>query len=298
MAVVEPQPGVTLDVADIRARLKTSLADYKVPKHIEIQAEPAARGFRQDLQAPPARSLLGAGGAEDLVRVVPANAGTHTRASRCVRCRSRLSTPAGDHGSGFAGRRGVESAPPPSSSCAAAKKLQTLDCRAASGAAAHVPPDHAFRRRNPVQSRRRRAGARGGRAAARTTSGCSGASSATPCATRRAPTCSTWSSASARPRSASTATRTARRGASSKPSSTACRSPRPCASCAPSAIFPTSPTSPRTRTTSARCARAAPPRARRGRARWPRRWRMRAAAGISTPPSCASSSRPRWSARC
>jgi long-chain acyl-CoA synthetase len=39
MAVVEPQPGVRLDVADIRSRLKTSLADYKVPKHVEIQAE-------------------------------------------------------------------------------------------------------------------------------------------------------------------------------------------------------------------------------------------------------------------
>ena len=68
MAVVEPQPGVTLDVADIRAQLKTSLADYKVPKHVEIHEQSAARGFRQDLQAPPARSLLGAGGAEDLKR--------------------------------------------------------------------------------------------------------------------------------------------------------------------------------------------------------------------------------------
>ncbi len=57
-----------------------------------------------------------------------------------------------------------------------------------------------------------------------TTSGCSAASSATPCATRKAPTSSIWSSASGRPRSASTATTTGRRGASSKPSSTACRS--------------------------------------------------------------------------
>ena len=39
MAVVEPRPGATIDVADIRARLKASLADYKVPRHIEIQAE-------------------------------------------------------------------------------------------------------------------------------------------------------------------------------------------------------------------------------------------------------------------
>jgi long-chain acyl-CoA synthetase len=37
MAVVEPQAGITLDTADIRAQLKTSLADYKVPKHVEIQ---------------------------------------------------------------------------------------------------------------------------------------------------------------------------------------------------------------------------------------------------------------------
>src|ERR1043165_3043757 len=39
MAVVEPQAGVTLDAADVRARLKASLADYKVPKHIEIRSE-------------------------------------------------------------------------------------------------------------------------------------------------------------------------------------------------------------------------------------------------------------------
>jgi long-chain acyl-CoA synthetase len=39
MAVVEPQAGVTLDVADLRVRLKASLADYKVPRHIDIQNE-------------------------------------------------------------------------------------------------------------------------------------------------------------------------------------------------------------------------------------------------------------------
>ena len=60
-----------------------------------------------------------------------------------------------------------------------------------------------------------------------TTSGCSAASSATPCASRKATRCSSWSSASARPRSASIATTTAARGASSKPSSTACRPARP-----------------------------------------------------------------------
>ena len=36
MAVVEPLPGASLDVARIRAQLKESLADDKVPKHIEI----------------------------------------------------------------------------------------------------------------------------------------------------------------------------------------------------------------------------------------------------------------------
>jgi long-chain acyl-CoA synthetase len=39
MAVVEPQAGARLDLADIRTRLKASLADYKVPKHIEIATE-------------------------------------------------------------------------------------------------------------------------------------------------------------------------------------------------------------------------------------------------------------------
>jgi len=56
MAVVEPQPGVTLDVADIRARLKTSLADYKVPKHVEIQSqlprEDSGKIFKRRLRDP------------------------------------------------------------------------------------------------------------------------------------------------------------------------------------------------------------------------------------------------------
>jgi long-chain acyl-CoA synthetase len=56
MAVVEPQPGVTLDVATIRAQLKTSLADYKVPKHIEIQAqlprEDSGKIFKRRLRDP------------------------------------------------------------------------------------------------------------------------------------------------------------------------------------------------------------------------------------------------------
>ena len=56
MAVVEPQPGATLDDADIRARLKAALADYKVPKHIEIQAnlprEDSGKIFKRRLRDP------------------------------------------------------------------------------------------------------------------------------------------------------------------------------------------------------------------------------------------------------
>ena len=54
--VVEPQPDVTLDIAAIRAQLKTSLADYKVPKHIEIQAnlprEDSGKIFKRRLRDP------------------------------------------------------------------------------------------------------------------------------------------------------------------------------------------------------------------------------------------------------
>ena len=56
MAVVEPQPGVTLDVAAIRAQLKTSLAGYKVPKHVEIQTglprEDSGKIFKRRLRDP------------------------------------------------------------------------------------------------------------------------------------------------------------------------------------------------------------------------------------------------------
>jgi long-chain acyl-CoA synthetase len=56
MAVVEPQVGVTLDVADIRKRLKASLADYKVPKHVEIQQnlprEDSGKIFKRRLRDP------------------------------------------------------------------------------------------------------------------------------------------------------------------------------------------------------------------------------------------------------
>jgi long-chain acyl-CoA synthetase len=56
MAVVEPQPGARLDTADIRTRLKTSLADYKVPKHIEIMTslprEDSGKIFKRRLRDP------------------------------------------------------------------------------------------------------------------------------------------------------------------------------------------------------------------------------------------------------
>ncbi len=56
MAVVEPQAGVMLDVADIRKRLKASLADYKVPKHVEIQQnlprEDSGKIFKRRLRDP------------------------------------------------------------------------------------------------------------------------------------------------------------------------------------------------------------------------------------------------------
>src|SRR3954453_12844384 len=56
MAVVEPQPGMTLDVAALRAQLKLSLADYKIPKHIEIARklprEDSGKIFKRRLRDP------------------------------------------------------------------------------------------------------------------------------------------------------------------------------------------------------------------------------------------------------
>ena len=69
MAVVEPQPGVTLDIAAIRAPAQDVAGRLQGAEAHRNPGQPAARGFRQDLQAPPARSLLGAGGAEDLARL-------------------------------------------------------------------------------------------------------------------------------------------------------------------------------------------------------------------------------------
>jgi long-chain acyl-CoA synthetase len=56
MAVIEPQPGVVLDLATVRADLKKALADYKVPKQIEIQSnlprEDSGKIFKRRLRDP------------------------------------------------------------------------------------------------------------------------------------------------------------------------------------------------------------------------------------------------------
>jgi long-chain acyl-CoA synthetase len=56
MAVIEPQPGVNLDIAAIRVQLKAALADYKVPRHIEVQTglprEDSGKIFKRRLRDP------------------------------------------------------------------------------------------------------------------------------------------------------------------------------------------------------------------------------------------------------
>jgi long-chain acyl-CoA synthetase len=56
MAVVEPQAGVMLDAAEIRAQLRSTLADYKVPKHVEIREflsrEDSGKIFKRRLRDP------------------------------------------------------------------------------------------------------------------------------------------------------------------------------------------------------------------------------------------------------
>jgi long-chain acyl-CoA synthetase len=56
MAVVEPQPGMALDLVEIRARLRSALADYKVPKHVEIHhdlpREDSGKIFKRRLRDP------------------------------------------------------------------------------------------------------------------------------------------------------------------------------------------------------------------------------------------------------
>jgi long-chain acyl-CoA synthetase len=56
MAVVEPQPGVNIDIAALRAQLKSALANYKVPRHIEVQTalprEDSGKIFKRRLRDP------------------------------------------------------------------------------------------------------------------------------------------------------------------------------------------------------------------------------------------------------
>ncbi|HMN72835.1 MAG TPA: AMP-binding protein, partial [Rhodoblastus sp.] len=56
MAVVEPQPGLDLKPEDVRAYLKQHLADYKVPRHIEIghdlPREDSGKIFKRRLRDP------------------------------------------------------------------------------------------------------------------------------------------------------------------------------------------------------------------------------------------------------
>ncbi len=56
MAVIEPRPGVALDIAALRAAMREHLADYKVPKHIEVQTglprEDSGKIFKRRLRDP------------------------------------------------------------------------------------------------------------------------------------------------------------------------------------------------------------------------------------------------------
>ena len=56
MAMVEPQAGAALTVAEIRTSLKAALADYKVPRHIEIRdglpREDSGKIFKRRLREP------------------------------------------------------------------------------------------------------------------------------------------------------------------------------------------------------------------------------------------------------
>jgi len=56
MAVIEPQPGSAFDIDAIRAELKSALAGYKVPRHIEVRAdlprEDSGKIFKRRLRDP------------------------------------------------------------------------------------------------------------------------------------------------------------------------------------------------------------------------------------------------------
>ena len=144
MAVVEPQPGVTLDIA-ARPRPAQDLA--RRLQGAETRRNPgqsAARGFRQDFQAPAARSLLGAGGAEDLTLAVPGSC------PPCATVRSGASSSLRAH-CGHPSRRRFAALDDDEWRrlhlylALRQKTCRLRNCRAISGAASHVFPDHAFR---------------------------------------------------------------------------------------------------------------------------------------------------------
>ena len=51
VAVVVPRPGATIEPDDVRAFCRERLAAYKVPKQVEVVADAAEDGPRQDRQA-------------------------------------------------------------------------------------------------------------------------------------------------------------------------------------------------------------------------------------------------------
>jgi long-chain acyl-CoA synthetase len=56
MAVIEPQAGASIDADAIRAQLRATLADYKIPRHIELRAglprEDSGKIFKRHLRDP------------------------------------------------------------------------------------------------------------------------------------------------------------------------------------------------------------------------------------------------------
>ena len=56
MAVIAPQPGVEIDPAALKAELSTRIADYKLPRHIEIRddlpREDSGKIFKRRLRDP------------------------------------------------------------------------------------------------------------------------------------------------------------------------------------------------------------------------------------------------------
>ena len=65
-AAVQPDPGASLSSADVQSFLKGKNRDLQSPQESRLPRRAPPRRLRQDLQAPPARALLGKVGAADL----------------------------------------------------------------------------------------------------------------------------------------------------------------------------------------------------------------------------------------